>query len=84
MWCPVGIPFKRDRGDGDDRCCSKSLFQIVVLPFAVSQAKPPPTIMDHDGDVVRVGERCRRASKCGIIHGRIAKEATALMIDLFG
>ena len=46
VWCTVGITFKGDGRYGDDRACSKPLFQIVIFRLAFSQAEPPAVIMD--------------------------------------
>jgi len=58
----IGITIKGDRRHSDDRTFGKSLFQIVVLWVAFSQAQPPAVIMDHDADVIRVVE-----GHCGAI-----------------
>ena len=45
----------------------KPLFQIVVFRLALGQAEPPAVIMDHDGDMIRIVERCRGAIEGGIV-----------------
>src|SRR5437762_5687707 len=67
MWCTIGIALERNSGHGDDRTLRKSLFQIVILRLAFSEAEPPAIIVDHDGDVIRIIERCRAAVECGVI-----------------
>ena len=53
---PVGVPFQRDGGHGDDRPVGQPLFQGVVLRLAFGQAEAPAVVVDHDVDVIRVVE----------------------------
>jgi hypothetical protein len=48
---------------------SKALFQVVIFGLAGSQSEPPPIVVDDDGNVVFVVERCRAAIERGIIEG---------------
>jgi hypothetical protein len=45
-----------DRGHRDDRRCGQSLLKCVILRLAVGQTQPPSVVVDHDGDVIGVGE----------------------------
>jgi hypothetical protein len=56
MWRAVGIAFQSNGGDSDDRGFGQPPFQIVVPGLALSQREPPPVVMDHDGDVIRIVE----------------------------
>src|SRR5262245_64488781 len=64
----VGITFKGDRGDRDDRGACKSPFQVVIFRLALSQGETPAIIVDRDGNVIRIVEG-RRAS----IEGRVVE-----------
>src|SRR5208283_423426 len=66
MWRTVCITLEGNGGHGDDRAFGNSLFEIVILRLAVSQAEPPTIVVDDDGHVVRVVER-----GCAAIEGRI-------------
>src|SRR6267378_8054349 len=55
----IGITFHGNGGYGDDWTFSKPLVQISIFRVAFSECEPPPIIMDHDGDVIRIVEgRC--------------------------
>src|SRR5580698_4222895 len=67
MRSTIGIAFKGDCRNGDDRIFSELIFEIVVLRLAFSQAQPKAVIMNHDSDVVRIVERSRGAIEGGVI-----------------
>jgi hypothetical protein len=67
VWCSIGIAFKGDRRHGHDRTFGKPLFQNIIFRLAFGQVKPPAVIVNRDGNVVRVVERCRGAIERGII-----------------
>ena len=67
VWCTIGVTFKGDGRYGDDRACSKPLFQIVIFRLAFSQAEPPAVIMDDDADMIRIVEGRRTAIEGCII-----------------
>ena len=50
MWSAIGIAFHGDSRHGDDWTWGKPLVQIVVFALAIRQRKPPPIIMDRDGE----------------------------------
>ena len=52
----IGITFHGNGGYGYDRACCKPFVQIGIFRLAVSQCEPPPIVMDHDGDVIRIVE----------------------------
>src|SRR3954467_15748408 len=54
VWCAVGITFKCDGRDRDNRECGQPRFQVVVFRLALSQAEPPTVIVNHDRDVIRI------------------------------
>ena len=63
--CTVGVAFHGDRGHGDGRKCGQPLFQVVIFPLAVGQAKPPAIVVHHDVNMVGVVEgRC-----CAVVRG---------------
>ena len=64
----IGITFESNGGHGDERKFNKALFQIVIFRLAFGQSEPPPIIMDHDADVIRIIER-----RCAAIEGSIVK-----------
>jgi hypothetical protein len=66
---PVGIPFQRDGGHGDDRPLGQALFQGVVWRLACGQTQAPTVVTDHDADVIRVVEGLGGAIKRGRIEG---------------
>ena len=67
MRCAVGIAFKGDAGHGDARAFGKPLFQISIFRFAFGQAEPPPIIVNHDVDMVRIVESGCAAIERGVI-----------------
>ena len=67
MWCAIGITFKRDGRHGDNRKFRKPLFKGVILRLAFGQADPPPVIVDHDADMVRIFKRRCATIECGVI-----------------
>src|SRR5580692_3896944 len=52
----IGIAFKGDRGNANERTCGKLLFQFVILRLTCSETKAPAVVVDHDADVIRVVE----------------------------
>jgi len=57
----VRVALDRDGRNGDDGTFAEPLLQFGVCRFAVGQAEPPPVVVDHDLDVIRVVEgRCAR------------------------
>ena len=69
VWCTIGIAFKRNCRDGDDRELGESFFQIVVVRLAFSQAEPPAIVMDDDANMIRVIECGSGAIKSSVIEG---------------
>ena len=63
----VGVTFKRNGGDGDDRACGQALFQVVIFGLAFSEIEPPSIIVDHDVDMIRIIEGRGAAIKHGVI-----------------
>src|SRR5580765_5254463 len=63
----IGITFKSNGGHSDDGSFGKPLFQIVIFRLAFSESEPPPIVMDHDADVIRIVEGCCAALERGII-----------------
>src|SRR5918992_2545986 len=53
----VGVPFKRDRGHGDDRTGREPILEGVVGWLAFCQTEAPAVVVDDDADVIRVVER---------------------------
>jgi hypothetical protein len=68
MWRTVGIALKRNGGYSDDGTRGKSLFQIVIFRFALSQAEPKAVIVNNDAYVIWVVE-----GRSGAIEGRVIK-----------
>src|SRR5215475_4368679 len=66
MWCAVGITFEGNSGNGDDRTLGQPLVQMGIFGLAFSQREPPPIIMDHDCNVIRIVE-----GRCATIERRI-------------
>src|SRR5262245_56023361 len=66
MWCAVGITFKGNSGNGDDRTLGQPLVQMGIFGLAFSQREPPPIIMHHDCNVIRMVE-----GRCATIERRI-------------
>src|SRR5262245_233348 len=66
VWCTVGITFEGNSGNGDDRTLGQPLVQIGIFGLAFSQREPPPIIMDHDCNVIRIVE-----GRCATIERRI-------------
>ena len=54
----IRITFERNGWHSDHRSIRKPLFQIVVFRLTFSQSEPPPIIMNHDTDVIRIVEGC--------------------------
>src|SRR5450631_980663 len=52
----IGIAFHGNGGHGNDRTLRKPLVQIGIFRLAFGQGEPPPIIVDHDADVIRVVE----------------------------
>ena len=80
MWRTVRVALERDGGHRDHRKLGKPLFQAGILRFALRQTKPPAIVMDHDGDVIRVVERCRAAGERRVVEAplsvtRVARSA---------
>ena len=57
MDCPVGVAFHGDGRHGDGRKRRQPLFEVVILPLTIRQAKPPAIVVHHDVHVVGVVER---------------------------
>jgi hypothetical protein len=67
MRCAIGITLNGDGRHGNDRRIDKSLFHIVIFRLALSEIEPPAVIMDCNGDVIRIFERCRASVERGVI-----------------
>ena len=73
----IGIPFKGNRGDGDDRGFGKPLFQFVVFRLALGQALPPAIIVNHDCDMIRIVEGRCAAIERGIVKVPLRRSESA-------
>ena len=63
----IGIAFESDRGNRDDREFGKPLVERFVLRFAFGERKPPPVVVDHDTDVIRIVEGRGTAIERGVV-----------------
>src|SRR5580658_8177486 len=57
----IGFTIQSDRRYADERTRSQLIFKTVIFGIAFGEAQTPAVIVDHDGDVIRVVERCRAA-----------------------
>jgi hypothetical protein len=67
VWRAIGVAFKGDGGNGDDRPFGEPLFKVVIFSLAIGQAEPPTVIMDDDADVIRVVKGRRAAVERRVI-----------------
>src|SRR4030095_93942 len=63
----IGIAFESNRGNRDDREFGQSLVEGFVLRFAFGECKPPPVVVDHDADVIRIVEGRGTAIERGVV-----------------
>src|SRR5437016_5743262 len=63
----IEITSNGDCGHGGDRTFGKPLSQIVIFRLAFGQSEPPPIVMDHDADMIRIVEGCCTAIERGVI-----------------
>src|SRR5947208_8772509 len=59
MWRTIGVTFKSNGRDRDDRTRRKPCFELVVFRLTLGQPEPPAVVVNHQGDVIRVVERLR-------------------------
>src|ERR1700689_1479296 len=64
---PLGSPPGGGGGRGEGRKGAAPPLQVVVLRFTCAQAEPPPVIVDHDRDVIRVVEGGRAAGERRVV-----------------
>src|SRR5438552_1832706 len=67
MWRTICIAFEGNGGHAYERALGQPLFQIVVSGLAFNEREPPPTVMDHDGDVIWIIEGRRTAIERRIV-----------------
>lgn len=65
----IGVTFHRDGRHGDVRRLGQSLFQCLILRFALDQAQAPAIVENRDRDMVRVIQRRRAAVEGGVVEG---------------
>src|SRR5215813_2875394 len=70
---PVGITFKRNGRNGDDRARGKALFQVVEFGLTFCEGQPPSIIVDDDVDVIRIVEGRRAAIESGVVEGTLRR-----------
>src|ERR1700733_6346634 len=63
----VGVSLQGDGRHGDGRKDGELPLQVVVSRFPFAQAEPPPVIVDHDRDVIRVIEGGRAARERSVV-----------------
>ena len=69
----IGIAFKGDCRNSDDRTRCQLVLERVVFRIALCDADPPAVVMYHDGNVVRIGERRCGAIERGIIEAPLRR-----------
>src|SRR5277367_6399944 len=52
----IGVPFKGDAGNSDERAPSQTHLQRFIVRFPRGQPQPPAIIMDHDVYMIRIVE----------------------------
>jgi hypothetical protein len=65
----VGVALEIDGGHGDGRGAGQPLLQVVIARLAFGHAEPPPVIVDHDRNVIRVVECGRGPRERGVVEG---------------
>jgi hypothetical protein len=63
----VCVAFERDGRHRDDGSFGEALLEFGVFGFAFGQPEPPPIVVDHDRDVIRVVEGRGAAVEGGVV-----------------